>query len=107
MTDKKLKIKKGDTVKVITGKDKSKVGVVLSVDKDTDRVLVSDVNTVTKHRKPTQQNPTGEKLTKNLPIHISNVALFDASIEKVTKAGYRFAEDGKKVRFSRKSGAVI
>ena len=102
----KLKIKKGDKVVVIAGRDKGQGGEVLKVLREVNRVVVQGVNMVTKHSKPTQTSPGGlEK--KELPIHISNVALADPKGGKATRVGYKFLKDGEKVRFARKSGEVI
>lgn len=106
MSKAKLKIKKGDKVVVIAGRDKGQGGEVLKVLREVNRVVVQGVNMVTKHSKPTQTSPGGlEK--KELPIHISNVALADPKGGKATRVGYKFLKDGEKVRFARKSGEVI
>jgi large subunit ribosomal protein L24 len=96
------KIKKGDTVKVITGKDKGKEGKVLSV-KD-GRVLVEGVNTITKHTKPSQANPNGGIIHQEAPIHISNVMY--VSKGKTTRVGFKLDGD-KKVRIAKATGEVI
>lgn len=106
MSKAKLKIKKGDKVVVITGRDKGKNGEVLKVIREENRVLVSGINTVTRHQKPTQTSPGGID-KKELPIHISNVALADPKGGKATRVGFKTLKDGKKVRFARKSGEVI
>lgn len=106
MTQAKLKIKKGDQVIVLTGKDKGSKGEVLSVIKSKSRVLVQGVNVVTKHNKPTQVSPGGiEKVERS--IHISNVALADPKDGKPTRVGYKTLKDGKKVRVARKSGETV
>lgn len=102
----KFKIKKGDTVKVITGKNKGKVGDVLKVISSDDKVLVSGVNLVKKHTKPTSTSEGGI-IQKELPIHISNVSHVDPKTGEITKVGYKFLENGEKVRFSKKSGEII
>ncbi len=96
------KIKKGDTVRVITGKDKMREGKVLAVKGET--VIVEGVNMVSKHTKPGAGNPNGGIISKESPIHISNVMLLDNG--QVARVGYRL-EDGKKVRYNKKTGAVI
>ena len=89
MSKAKLKIKKGDKVVVIAGRDKGQGGEVLKVLREVNRVVVQGVNMVTKHSKPTQTSPGGlEK--KELPIHISNVALADTKGGKATRVGYKF-----------------
>ena len=99
-----MKIKTGDTVKVIAGKDKDKEGKVLSVDKKTGRVVVEGVNMVTKHAKPSAANQQGGIINKEAPIDASNVMYVQNG--KATRIGYK-VEDGKKVRFAKKTGEVI
>ena len=99
-----MKIKTGDTVKVIAGKDKDKEGKVLSVDKKTGRVVVEGVNMVTKHAKPSASNQQGGIINKEAPIDASNV--MDVQNGKATRIGYK-VEDGKKVRVAKKTGEVI
>lgn len=106
MTAPKLKIQKGDEVVVLTGKDKGTKGEVLKVFPTDSRVLVQGVNMVTKHNKPSQFSAGGiEK--KELPIHVSNVALADPKTGEATRVGYTTLKDGKKVRVARKSGETI
>ena len=99
-----MKIKTGDTVKVIAGKDKDKEGKVLSVDKKTGRVVVEGVNMVTKHAKPSAYNQQGGIINKEAPIDASNVMYVQNG--KATRIGYK-VEDGKKVRVAKKTGEVI
>ena len=99
-----MKIKTGDTVKVIAGKDKDKDGKVLSVDKKTGRVVVEGVNMVTKHAKPSASNQQGGIINKEAPIDASNVMYVQNG--KATRIGYK-VEDGKKVRVAKKTGEVI
>lgn len=101
-----MRVKKGDTVVVIAGKDKGKKGLVLSVDAKKDRVLVEGINVVTKHNKPSQTNPQGGITTKEAPIHISNVMPFDPETGKGVRVRYEVV-DGKKVRVSQKSGKQL
>ncbi|MEI7669038.1 MAG: 50S ribosomal protein L24 [Pseudomonadota bacterium] len=105
MTQKKLKIKKGDEVIVIAGKDKGKKGSVLSVIRDTDRVVVAGVNMVTKHQKADRNN-AGGIIKKEAALHISNVAIVDPKEGKPSRVGYKM-EGEKKVRFAKLSGEVI
>ena len=102
----KLKIKKGDKVKVITGKSKGKVGDVLKVFPSEKKLIVSGVNLAKKHTKPTQTTEGGI-VQKELPIHVSNVSHIDPKTNEITKVGYKILEDGKKVRFAKKSGEII
>ncbi len=99
-----LKIKKGDTVKVIAGKDCNAEGKVLSVDAKKHRVLVEGVNMITKHVKPSQSNPNGGIVQKEAPIDISNVMLVYKG--RTTRVGFRMDGD-KKVRFAKATGEVI
>jgi large subunit ribosomal protein L24 len=102
----KFKIKKGDQVVVLTGKNKGSKGEVLSIDTERSRVFVAGVNMITRHNKPTQVSAGGiEK--KESSIHISNVALADPKGGKATRVGYKVLKDGKKTRFARKSGETI
>jgi large subunit ribosomal protein L24 len=102
---KKIKIKTGDNVKVITGNNKGSEGKVLKIVSDKNRLLVEGVNMVKKHMKPNAQNPQGGIIEKEASIHVSNVSLLTSSGES-TKVGYRM-DDNKKVRFSKKSNEVI
>ena len=102
---KKIKIKTGDNVKVITGNNKGSEGKVLKIVSDKNRLIVEGVNMVKKHMKPNAQNPQGGIIEKEASIHIYNVSLFTSSGES-TKVGYRM-DDNKKVRFSKKSNEVI
>ena len=101
-----MHVKKGDKVKVITGKDKGKEGVILAAFPKQDRVLVEGVNIVKKHVKPNQLNPQGGFVSQEAAIHVSNVMLIDPKSGEPTRVGYK-EEDGKKVRVAKKSGAVI
>ena len=104
-----MKIKKGDEVVVIAGKDKGATGKVISADPKRDRVVVEGVNMVKRHTKETNQGPRGAKeggvVTKEGPIHVSNVMLLENG--KGTRVGYRINEDGTKVRISRRTGKEI
>ena len=99
-----LKIKKGDTVKVITGKDKGKEGKVISVDVKNGKVVVEGANMITKHAKPSQANPNGGIVQKEAAIDISNVMLVVGG--KATRVGFAI-QDGKKVRVAKATGKVI
>ena len=99
-----MKIKKGDTVKVITGKDNGAEGKVLSVDVKKNKVLVEGVNKITKHQKPSQSNPNGGIVEKEAPIDISNVMLVVDG--KATRVGFKM-EGEKKVRYAKATGKVI
>ncbi len=99
-----VKIKKGDTVKVIAGRDNNAEGKVLSVDAKKGKVLVEGVNMVTKHAKPSQANPNGGIIQKEAPIDISNVMLVYKG--KATRVGFKMEGD-KKVRYAKATGEVI
>ncbi len=103
---KKFKIKTGDEVVVLAGKDKGQKGQVVKIIKNKDRVIVAGVNMIKKHVKPSAENPQGGIEEKEAPIHISNVALVDPKTGKATRVGYE-VRDGKKVRVSKKSNEVI
>jgi large subunit ribosomal protein L24 len=102
----KLKIKKGDHVMVITGKDKGKKGEVLKVMPEENRAIVKGVAIVRRHQRQTTTQDGGI-ISKEAPIHISNLALEDPKDGKATRVGYKFLKDGRKVRFARRSGEVI
>jgi large subunit ribosomal protein L24 len=102
----KLKIKKGDNVVVISGRDKGKTGEVLRVLPAESRAVVQGVNIARRHTKPRVGDPGGI-VEKELPIHISNLAHIDPQSGRATRVGYKFLEDGRKVRVARRSGEVI
>ncbi len=106
MAKKKFKIKAGDKVVVIAGKDKGKVGKVLKVLPEQERVIVEGVRIVKKHLRPSAKHPEGGIIEKEAPIHISNVMLVDPRTGEPTRVGIKFV-DGKKVRYAKKSGEVI
>jgi large subunit ribosomal protein L24 len=102
----KLKIKKGDTVVVISGREKGKRGEVLRVVPAESRVVVQGVNVARRHTRPRMGDPGGI-IEKELAIHISNVAHIDPQSSRPSRIGYKFLDDGRKVRFARRSGEVI
>jgi large subunit ribosomal protein L24 len=103
----KLKIKKGDTVKVIAGDDKGKQGRVLSVDRETFRAIVEGINMATKHTKPTAKNTKGGIVHQEASVHVSNLMFVDAQ-GNTTRVGRRIDEaTDKLVRYSKKSGESI
>ncbi len=103
---KKFKIKQGDDVVVTRGKDKGKSGSVLKVLRQDDRVIVEGVNMIKRHTRPSQTQ-AGGIVEKEAAIHISNVAIVDPKDGGPTRVGYRFLEDGRKVRYAKRSGEVI
>jgi len=102
----KLKIKVGDTVKIVAGDQKGQEGKVVTVDKVKNKAIVEGVNLVSKHEKPSAKNPQGGIVKKEAPLHISNLSLIDPKSGETTRVGYE-VRDGKKVRFSKKSNEVI
>jgi large subunit ribosomal protein L24 len=104
-----MKIKKGDEVVVIAGKDKGATGRVIAVDPDRQRVTVQGVNLIKKNTKENNQGPRGAKqggiITQEAPLHVSNVMLMDG--KQPTRVGYKTKEDGTKVRISRRSGKEV
>jgi large subunit ribosomal protein L24 len=102
----KLKIKKGDKVVVITGRDKGKTGEVKQVLPAENRVVVDGVNMVKRHTAPSAGN-AGGIVEKEASIHVSNVAYVDPKTDKPTRIGYKTLEDGRKVRFAKRSGEIV
>ena len=100
-----MKIKKGDTIQVITGNDTGKTGRVIKVFLKKERVVVEGVNIAKKHARPTQDNPQGGIIEKEASIHISNVMMVAGG--KPTRVGYKTLEDGRKVKFAKTTGEVI
>ena len=103
----KIHVKKGDTVQVIAGKDKGKVGEILQVLPKISKVVVKDVNIKTKHVKPQQEGESGKIVTVEAPIHSSNVMLYSSKEKVASRFGYTFTEDGRKVRQLKKTGEII
>ncbi|MES2607204.1 MAG: 50S ribosomal protein L24 [Pseudomonadota bacterium] len=106
MTQLRFKIKKGDLVQVTTGKNKGLRGTVQKVLLSEARVIVEGINQVTRHIRPSQQNPSGS-ITKTLPIHISNVSVLDPSTDAPSKVGFKVNPDGTKIRIFKKSGQPV
>ena len=102
-----MHIIKDDTVVVTCGDDKGKRGKVLQVFRDKGKVLVQGVNLVYKHMKPSQGNPQGGRLSKEMPVDASNVALIDPQTNMPTRLGVRYLDDGSKELYAKKSGARI
>jgi large subunit ribosomal protein L24 len=105
-----MKIKKGDEVQVISGKDKGAKGKVIAAYPETQKVLVEGVNQIKKHTKVTtgiRGAKSGGIVTQEAPIHVSNVMLVDPETNRATRVGYRHDEDGRKVRVSKRTGKDI
>jgi large subunit ribosomal protein L24 len=102
-----MHVKKGDTVQVITGKDKGTVGEILSVFPKTSKVLVKGVNIKTKHVKPQSEEESGQITSLEFPIHSSNVMLYSTKQKVASRVCYTFDKDGRKVRMLKKTGEII
>ena len=102
-----MKIKTGDTVKVISGHYKGSVGEVIKAYPKQDKVVVEGVNIIKKAIKPNQANPEGGIVEKEAPIHVSNVMLYDTKAKAASRVGYRFNDKGVKVRYFKKSGEEV
>jgi large subunit ribosomal protein L24 len=101
------RIKKGDKVIVLTGKDKGRTGEVVKSLPDENRVIVSGINVVARHTRPSQADPQGGIKRKEAPIHVSNVAHVDPKDGKAVRVGFRTDDKGRKVRFAKRSGESI
>ena len=106
MTAPKMKMRKGDKVIVLVGKDKGKRGQVLKMLVNDRKAIVQGVNMVKRHTKPSQAGPGGIE-SKEMPMHLSNLALEDPKDGTATRVGYKFLKDGKKVHYAKKSGEVF
>ena len=102
-----MRIRKGDTVQIIAGDDKGVTGKVLRVLHEENKLVVEGVNRVYKHVKPTQRNPRGGRLSKEMPVHISNVLLVDPAVGKGVRVGVTTNSAGAKVLVSRKTGREL
>ena len=99
-----MKLKKGDRVRVISGKDVGKEGEITRVYPEADRVIVDGVNIAKRHQRAQGQTMQGGIIDKDMPLHVSNVAIICSGCDRPTRVGYRFEPDGKKVRVCRKCG---
>jgi large subunit ribosomal protein L24 len=103
-----MKIKKGDTVEVISGKDNGKQGRVLRVDRESQRVVIEGVNMIKRHTRPNPQKKVqGGIVEREAPVHMSNVMVISPDSGQRTRVGYRILEDGRKVRFAKVDGAIL
>ena len=102
----KFKLKKGDDVIVIAGKDKGKLGKITKMHPDIFKAIVSGVNKVKKHQKP-DNNQAGGIIEKEMPIHVSNLAFYDISLKKGVRLGFKFDQKNKKIRINKNSGKII
>jgi large subunit ribosomal protein L24 len=103
----KMHVRKGDTVQVIAGRDRGKVGEVLTVFPKTSQVVVEGVNIRTKHVKPQQEGESGQIVTQEGPIHSSNVMLYSEKEKVASRVAHTFTDDGRKVRMLKKTGEII
>lgn len=103
----RMHVKSGDTVQVITGKDRGKVGEILKALPKKSQVVVKGVNIRTRHVKPRQEGESGQIVTEEAPIHSSNVMLYSEKQKVASRVGYTFTEEGRKVRVLKKTGEVI
>lgn len=102
----KLHIKKGDTVKILSGADNGKTGKITSVDREKGRAFVEGINMVSKHTKPSAANPQGGIVKREASVHISNLMVVDSK-GQASRVGRKLNKDGKLVRYSKKSGEVL
>ena len=102
-----MRIKKGDTVVVIAGKDKGKKGKVLQVLPKQNKVIVEGINMITKHQRPDQQLQQGGIIKKEAAIHASNVMLWDKKADRGVRVGYKFLDNGEKIRVSKNTGEIM
>jgi len=103
-----MKIKKGDTVEVVAGKDSGKQGRVLVVDRDRERLVIEGVNMIKRHTRPNpQKNVKGGIVEREAPIHVSNVMVLSPDSGQRSKIGYRILDDGRKVRVAKVDGAIL
>ena len=98
----KIKLKKGDEVIILAGKDKGKTGKILKVKPLNNKAIVSGINKVKKHKKP-DNNQAGGIIEKEMPIHISNLSYYDAAMKKGVKIGFKFSDKNKKIRFNKQN----
>jgi len=102
----KFKIRKGDRVAILSGKDKGKTGEILKMIPDVRRAIVQGVNMVKRHTAPSQAG-AGGVVEKEASIHVSNISLIDPKDDRATRVGFKSLEDGRKVRYAKKSGEII
>ena len=102
-----MKIRKGDKVRVLTGKDRGKEGFVSRAIPADDKVIIAGINLAKRHQKPTKATMQGGIIDKAMPIHVSNVAVLSPADEKPTRIGYRLNDDGSKVRVCRRTGVDL
>ena len=102
----KIKLKKGDEVIVLAGKDKGKTGKILKVNSGINKAIVTGINKIKKHQKP-DNNQAGGIVEKEMPLHISNVAYYDPTLKRGVKIGFKFSNKGKKIRYNKQTQKEI
>tara|TARA_B100001123_G_scaffold448101_1_gene607832 strand:+ start:287 stop:607 length:321 start_codon:yes stop_codon:yes gene_type:complete len=102
MKKNKVKLKKGDEIIVLTGKDKGKIGKITKIQPDVNKAIVTGINKVKKHQKPSDKQ-SGGIVEKEMPINISNLAFYDSTLKKGIKIGFKISEKGKKIRFNKQT----
>ena len=102
----KIKLKKGDEVIVLAGKDKGKTGKILKVNPGINKTIVTGINKIKKHQKP-DNNQAGGIVEKEMPLHISNVAYYDPTLKRGVKIGFKFSNKGKKIRYNKQTQKEI
>jgi large subunit ribosomal protein L24 len=107
MTSSKMRLKKDDKVKVVTGKDKGKIGKVIKIDRDHGRVLVENINIIKRHSRPSAQNRQGGIIEREAFVHISNVMLMCSKCMEPVRVGAKVLEDGKKVRVCKRCSEIL
>lgn len=103
----KIRLKKDDKVKIVTGKDKGKIGKVLKIDRDHGRVLVENINIIKRHSRPSAQNRQGGIIEREAFVHISNVMLMCSKCMEPVRVGAKVLEDGKKVRVCKRCNEIL
>ena len=106
MKKNKVKLKKGDEIIVLTGKDKGKIGKITKIQPDVNKAIVTGINKVKKHQKP-DNNQAGGIIEKEMPIHISNLAFYDTVLKKGVRVGVKIDQKNKKIRINKNSGKTI
>lgn len=107
MIDSKIKLKKDDKVKVVTGKDKGKIGKVIKIDRKRNRLIVENINIVKRHSRPSAQNRQGGIIEREAPVHISNVMMMCSKCLEAARVGSKVLEDGKKVRVCKRCNEIL
>lgn len=102
-----MKIRKGDTVKIISGDNKGKIGKVLKTFPESNRIIIEGVNLIKRHSRPSQKNRKGGIIEKEGSVSVTNTMYYDTRVNAPTRVGFRFLNDGSKVRINKKTGEII